>query len=71
MNFLLATLFVVALGASADCGWKLKGNDCICMNSADGSLLRDWTDTCCKAMGATIGGVVGFVVTILGPVDGP
>jgi len=54
----LAILFVFAFGATADCGWKLEGNDCICMNSADGSLWRNWTDTCCRAMGAAIGGVV-------------
>jgi hypothetical protein len=38
-------------GGLAPCGWKLKPNDCICMNSVDGSLMDDETATCCRNMG--------------------
>ena len=31
--------------------WYLEGNDCICMKSTDGSLLKSQTQGCCKSMG--------------------
>jgi hypothetical protein len=45
------TSLALAHGAFASCGWKLKANDCICMNSVDGSLMDDETATCCRNMG--------------------
>ncbi|KAK0625520.1 hypothetical protein B0T17DRAFT_608408 [Bombardia bombarda] len=33
------------------CEWYLGPSDCICMNSADGSLLRTQTTNCCKSTG--------------------
>ncbi|KAK4217451.1 hypothetical protein QBC37DRAFT_414545 [Rhypophila decipiens] len=38
-------------GVQARCEWYLEANDCICMNSTDGSLARTQTVTCCKATG--------------------
>ncbi|KAM7190076.1 hypothetical protein V8F33_009663 [Rhypophila sp. PSN 637] len=38
-------------GVLARCEWYLEANDCICMNSTDGSLARTQTVTCCKATG--------------------
>ncbi|KAM7207916.1 hypothetical protein V8F20_001710 [Naviculisporaceae sp. PSN 640] len=38
-------------GALARCEWYLNPDDCICMNSTDGSLARSQTTTCCKATG--------------------
>ena len=47
---LLATL-ALAHSALAVCGWQLKPNDCICMNSVDGRLMDDETAVCCRNMG--------------------
>ncbi|KAB5584856.1 hypothetical protein GE09DRAFT_1209499 [Coniochaeta sp. 2T2.1] len=47
---LLATL-ALTHGALGSCGWKLKPDDCICMNSVDGSLMDDETSVCCRDMG--------------------
>ena len=33
------------------CGWFLDPNDCICMMSTTGGLLKDQTGYCCRAMG--------------------
>ncbi|KAK3388450.1 hypothetical protein B0T20DRAFT_464793 [Sordaria brevicollis] len=33
------------------CEWYLNPDDCICMLSTDGSLLRTQTATCCKTLG--------------------
>ncbi|KAK5657456.1 hypothetical protein OQA88_3028 [Cercophora sp. LCS_1] len=38
-------------GAFAACGWILAPDDCICMNSTDGSLLKKQTSDCCWSMG--------------------
>ena len=52
MKLLSAVLgLVLVQGIQADCGWYLETNDCICMNSRDGSLLRQQTATCCRDMG--------------------
>jgi hypothetical protein len=48
---ILFTSLVVARGGLAACGWKLQPNDCICMNSVDGSLEKVATATCCQDMG--------------------
>ncbi|KAK3690322.1 hypothetical protein B0T22DRAFT_404815 [Podospora appendiculata] len=55
-----ATILLISLWAAcggalssaesvATCEWYLNPNDCICMNSTDGSLLRTQTTACCKA----------------------
>ncbi|KAL2151219.1 hypothetical protein VTH82DRAFT_6317 [Thermothelomyces myriococcoides] len=31
--------------------WYLQGDDCICMRSTDGILLKDQTQLCCKILG--------------------
>lgn len=49
-SIVIATL-ALGHGSFASCGWKLKPNDCICMNSVDGSLMDDETATCCRNMG--------------------
>lgn len=33
------------------CKWQLDPDDCICMNSVNGTLMRDPTTTCCLDMG--------------------
>ncbi|KAK1830109.1 hypothetical protein QBC39DRAFT_285918 [Podospora conica] len=33
------------------CGWFLNPDDCICMMSTTGGLLKDQTSYCCRAMG--------------------
>lgn len=50
---LVLASFVLAHGsfAASSCGWQLKPDDCICMNSADGSLRDDETAVCCRNMG--------------------
>jgi hypothetical protein len=48
---ILAVALAFAHGSLASCGWTLKPNDCICMNSVDGSLMDDETATCCRNMG--------------------
>ncbi|KAK0725205.1 hypothetical protein B0H67DRAFT_598530 [Lasiosphaeris hirsuta] len=37
----------------ATCGreWYLEPDDCICMNSTNGALLKTQTKSCCKATG--------------------
>ncbi|KAK3485212.1 uncharacterized protein B0T23DRAFT_399809 [Neurospora hispaniola] len=46
------TLLVTAPGALAQvCEWYLNPDDCICMLSTDGSLLRSQTAFCCKQLG--------------------
>lgn len=47
-------------GVLARCEWYLEANDCICMNSTDGSLARTQTNTCCKATGYKTTDNVGF-----------
>lgn len=48
-------IFLTARTASADCGWQLAANDCICMNSTNGALLADETTVCCRDMGQNVG----------------
>ncbi|KAK3902647.1 hypothetical protein C8A05DRAFT_43983 [Staphylotrichum tortipilum] len=31
--------------------WYLEPDDCICMNSRDGTLLKSQTSGCCKSLG--------------------
>ncbi|EAA28798.1 hypothetical protein GE21DRAFT_9688 [Neurospora crassa] len=47
------TLLVTAPGAvvAQVCEWYLNPDDCICMLSTDGSLLRSQTAFCCKKLG--------------------
>ncbi|KAI0865033.1 hypothetical protein F4860DRAFT_462118 [Xylaria cubensis] len=33
------------------CKWSLEPDDCICMNSMNGSIMKDPTATCCTDMG--------------------
>lgn len=33
------------------CGWFLNPDDCICMMSTTGGLLKEQTSYCCRAMG--------------------
>jgi hypothetical protein len=51
---------LLALGQTihADCGWQLEGNDCICMNSSNGTAWTEWTTYCCNAMGQKTRGKV-------------
>ncbi|KAK3937212.1 hypothetical protein QBC46DRAFT_366374 [Diplogelasinospora grovesii] len=50
---LLASIYICTFAASGatGCGWTLDTNDCICMNSVDGSLMKVETSACCKSMG--------------------
>lgn len=48
---ILVTTLALVHGGLASCGWYLKPNDCICMNSVDGTLMDDETATCCRDMG--------------------
>ena len=51
------TLFTILLSMAAGsalaqvCEWYLNPDDCICMQSTDGSLLRTQTASCCKSLG--------------------
>lgn len=59
MRYSLGTLLLaLSQGIYADCGWRLNGNDCICMNSANGNAWTEWTSYCCQAMGRRTGGFV-------------
>ncbi|KAK4236667.1 hypothetical protein C8A03DRAFT_16719 [Achaetomium macrosporum] len=40
-----------ALAQQCPGSWYLEPDDCICMNSRDGSLLKTQTSGCCKALG--------------------
>lgn len=59
MKPVAALLFLCASGLAVNvfqratdvCSWRLDGDDCICMNSQNGALLKDQTATCCTAMG--------------------
>ncbi|GAW25750.1 hypothetical protein SAMD00023353_1201650 [Rosellinia necatrix] len=33
------------------CKWSLAPDDCICMNSMNGAIMKDPTSTCCTDMG--------------------
>ncbi|KAK3385396.1 hypothetical protein B0H63DRAFT_472840 [Podospora didyma] len=51
-----SSIVLLSLGffvqAFAQCGeWYLEPDDCICMNSTDGNLLKSQTKKCCKVMG--------------------
>ncbi|KAI6271986.1 hypothetical protein MCOR07_007603 [Pyricularia oryzae] len=64
MRYSLGTLLLaLSQGIYADCGWRLNGNDCICMNSANGNAWTEWTSYCCQAMGRRTGGF-GPVCTV-------
>jgi hypothetical protein len=49
----LATLGLVGGALAQQCpgSWYLQPDDCICMNSRDGQLLKDQTFHCCKQLG--------------------
>ena len=49
-----------ALAAGA-CSWFLEADDCICMNSTNGELLKKQTATICKSMGYQLWGDVCHV----------
>lgn len=50
--FTCALMSLSATGALAQvCEWYLNPDDCICMLSTDGSLLRTQTTSCCKKLG--------------------
>lgn len=59
MKPLAALLILCSSGLAANvferatdvCSWHLNGDDCICMSSQNGALLKDQTATCCTAMG--------------------
>lgn len=53
---LLSVIFALALArqAQAQCGWRLDGNECICMSSSNGSAMVPETAECCRDMGLTI-----------------
>lgn len=73
MKPVAALLYLCASGLAANvfqratdvCLWRLDGDDCICMNSQNGALLKDQTTTCCTAMGLKtkdlVSGVLGRV----------
>jgi hypothetical protein len=50
---LLLTLGFLGTAIAQQCpgSWYLEPDDCICMNSRDGSLLKTQTLGCCKSMG--------------------
>ena len=49
---LLLPLTLLITGTAAQvCEWYLNPDDCICMLSTDGSLLRSQTSACCKKLG--------------------
>jgi hypothetical protein len=58
----LALLWACCQTVRADCGWRLNANDCLCINSVDGSAWTDYTNYCCKAMGLKTSGMVSVVV---------
>ncbi|TLS26254.1 hypothetical protein PpBr36_04095 [Pyricularia pennisetigena] len=63
MRYSLGTLLLaLSQGIYADCGWRLNGNDCICMNSANGNAWAQWTGYCCQAMGRRTGGYVSEAI---------
>ncbi|KAK1752959.1 hypothetical protein QBC47DRAFT_50113 [Echria macrotheca] len=50
----LSVLFLslgLSSGALAACDWYLQPDDCICMNSTNGALLKSQTATVCRFMG--------------------
>ncbi|KAL2268430.1 hypothetical protein VTJ83DRAFT_3276 [Remersonia thermophila] len=49
----LTTLGLLGGALAQQCpgGWYLQPDDCICMNSRDGQLLKDQTLHCCRVMG--------------------
>ena len=55
----LITLLLFQGIHAQQCGWNLDGNDCICMNSRNGALMKDQTAECCKDMGLKINSLVG------------
>jgi hypothetical protein len=50
---LLLTLGFLGGAIAQQCpgSWYLEPDDCICMNSRDGSLLKTQTLGCCKSLG--------------------
>ncbi|KAH6623427.1 hypothetical protein F5144DRAFT_583198 [Chaetomium tenue] len=50
---LLSLGFVGGVIAAEQCpgSWYLEPDDCICMNSREGYLLKDQTLGCCRSMG--------------------
>lgn len=58
MRFTYFALAWMVGQVNAQCGWKLEGNDCICMNSANGTAWSEYTKYCCSAMGVTPKGSV-------------
>lgn len=57
LTIILGFLSGGALAAGA-CSWYLEADDCICMNSTNGELLRKQTATICKSMGYQLWGDV-------------
>jgi hypothetical protein len=49
--FLSFGLLGTAVAQQCPGSWYLEPDDCICMNSRDGSLLKTQTLGCCKSMG--------------------
>ena len=59
VTMLLSTIvtffFLTVNTVSADCGWQLAPNDCICMNTTNGALLAAATTVCCRDMRQNVG----------------